>query len=134
MNYWKIGELAAECGCQIQTIRYYEREGLLPPPARSEGNYRKYSAEHVQRLLFIRHCRSLDMTLEEVRRLLYFKDAPEENCGEVNSLLDRHIDGIASRLIELANLQTQLKALRAKCRDAQEAKNCGILHQLDGQK
>lgn len=74
------------------------------------------------------------MTLGEVRRLLHFKDAPEENCGEVNSLLDRHIDGITSRLIELANLQTQLKVLRAKCSDAQKAKNCGILQQLDGQK
>lgn len=56
----KIGELAKRTGCPVETIRYYEREGLLPEPARSEGNYRQYTLAHVERLSFIRHCRSLD--------------------------------------------------------------------------
>jgi Cd(II)/Pb(II)-responsive transcriptional regulator len=130
MENLKIGALAAACGCQVETVRYYEREGLLPAPARSEGNYRLYGPGHVDRLAFIRHCRSLDMTLGEVRRLLHFRDAPEENCGEVNVLLDAHIAQITERMAELQNLQTQMIALRAHCDRAQAAKHCGILKGL----
>lgn len=82
----RIGELAQRTGTQVETIRYYEREGLLPEPARSEGNYRLYDRAHAERLSFIRHCRSLDMTLDEIRVLLQFRDAPEQNCGEVNAV------------------------------------------------
>jgi Cd(II)/Pb(II)-responsive transcriptional regulator len=126
----KIGELASTTGCQVETVRYYEREKLLPDPARSAGNYRLYGTEHVERLMFIRHCRSLDMTLDEVRRLLHFKDAPEENCGEVNVLLDQHIAAIAERMAALENLQVEMIALRARCQEAQEARHCGILQGL----
>ena len=66
----KIGELARRTECQVETIRYYEKEGLLPEPTRSRGNYRLYGEAQVERLQFIRHCRSLDMTLGEVRALL----------------------------------------------------------------
>ena len=69
----KIGELASGTGTPVETIRYYEREGLLPAAARTEGNYRVYGQEHAQRLLFVRRCRSLDMTLQEIRALLTFK-------------------------------------------------------------
>ncbi|MCV6070998.1 MerR family transcriptional regulator, partial [Escherichia coli] len=68
----KIGELAQTAGTGVETVRFYEREGLLPLPARSSGNYRVYNGEHVDRLAFIRHCRSLDMTLDEIRVLLRF--------------------------------------------------------------
>ena len=70
----KIGELATATQTPVDTIRYYEREGLLPAAPRSSGNYRLYRTEHVERLGFIRHCRSLDMTLREIRVLLRFKD------------------------------------------------------------
>ena len=66
----KIGELARMAGCQVVTIRYYEREGLLPEPARSDGNYRLYTSQHLEQLHFIRHCRSVEMTLEDIRLLL----------------------------------------------------------------
>lgn len=72
----KIGELAKLTDCQVETIRYYEKEGLLPPPARSDGNYRLYTQAHTERLVFIRNCRSLDMTLEEIRSLLGLRDSP----------------------------------------------------------
>jgi DNA-binding transcriptional MerR regulator len=87
----KIGELAHHTGTQVETIRYYEREGLLPETARTDGNYRIYGTTHADRLRFIRNCRSLDMTLDEIRLLLRFKDSPAENCGGVNELLDEHI-------------------------------------------
>jgi Cd(II)/Pb(II)-responsive transcriptional regulator len=126
----KIGELAAETGCDVQTVRYYEREGLLPPPARTAGNYRIYGAPHVTRLAFIRHCRSLDMTLDEIRVLLRFKDAPHEDCGEVDSLLDEHIAHVAHRIRELKALERELKLLRSQCGRPSEAKDCGILEEL----
>ena len=126
----KIGELAKRTGSQVETIRYYEREGLLPEPSRSEGNYRLYSDTHLERLLFIRHCRSLDMTLEEIRNLLKLRDAPDDNCGEVNALLDEHIQHVAKRIKELKLLQKNLRELRNLCLQTQATKDCRILQSL----
>ncbi len=126
----KIGELAEAAQTQVETIRYYERQGLLPLAPRSEGNYRVYGSKHVERLAFVRHCRSLDMTLQEIRVLLRFKDEPQAGCGEVNALLDEHISHVATRIRELRQLEKQLKALRGQCAGVQEAAHCGILHEL----
>lgn len=126
----KIGELALATQTQVETIRYYEREGVLWQAPRSESNYRIYGPEHVERLAFVRHCRSLDMTLDEIRVLLRFKDAPQAECGEVNALLDEHIGHVASRIRELRQLEKQLKALRAQCVGARRAESCGILNEL----
>jgi Cd(II)/Pb(II)-responsive transcriptional regulator len=126
----KIGELAKRTGALVETIRYYEREGLLPEPVRSEGNYRVYSDTDLERLQFIRHCRSLDMTLEEIRDLLRFRDAPEGNCGEVNALLDEHIEHVTKRIKELKILQKNLRALRNLCQQEQATKDCRILQSL----
>ena len=126
----KIGELAKATHCQVETIRYYEREGLLPETVRTEGNYREYGDEHVDRLSFIRNCRGLDMTLDEIRVLLRFKDSPLENCADVNDLLDEHIGHVAARIKELKVLERQLKTLRENCRESQQASQCGILSEL----
>ncbi len=126
----KIGELAQSAGIGVETVRFYEREGVLPEPARTSGNYRVYTAEHVDRLAFIRHCRSLDMTLDEIRVLLKFKDAPHEECDEVNSLLDAHIGHVAHRIRELKALERELRQLQTTCGQAREAKDCGILEGL----
>lgn len=126
----KIGELAKRADCPVETIRYYEREGLLPAPARSEGNFRLYGDVHHERLQFIRHCRSLDMSLTEIRSLLRFRDAPEDNCNEVNNLLDRHLNHVMQRIAELKVLQKQLKTLRNLCDSAKTTQECGILRSL----
>jgi len=126
----RIGQLAHAAGTTVETIRFYEQEGLLPAPARSPGNFRIYASEHVDRLAFIRHCRSLDMTLNEIRILLRFKDAPQEDCGEVNVLLDGHIAHVEHRIQELSALERDLKQLRGQCGHAREAKDCGILEGL----
>jgi Cd(II)/Pb(II)-responsive transcriptional regulator len=131
-NSLKIGELAKRTSCLVETIRYYEREGLLLEPARSEGNYRLYTDIHVERLQFIRHCRVLDMTLEEIRNLLRFRDAPDENCSEVNALLDEHIEHVSNRIKELRVLEKDLRRLRSLCERAQTAKDCRILQSLAG--
>ena len=126
----KIGELARATQTPVETIRYYEREGLLPHTARTEGNYRIYSPAHAERVSFIRHCRSLDMALDEIRTLLHFKDSPADNCGAVNALLDQHIGHVAQRVRELRTLEQQLKSLREQCRVTQDAAQCGILKGL----
>ncbi len=77
----KIGDLAKATDCAVETIRYYEREKLLPEPARSEGNYRMYTQAHVERLTFIRNCRTLDMTLDEIRSLLQLRDSPRPRAA-----------------------------------------------------
>ena len=124
----KIGELAKLTDCQVETIRYYEREGLLPEPARSEGNYRLYTQVHVERLTFIRNCRSLDMTLEEIRSLLNLRDSPQDQCESVNALIDEHIHHVKARIDGLLALQEQLLDLRQRCGGGNQ---CGILQQLE---
>ena len=130
MRKMKIGDLARTAGCQVETIRYYEREELLPEPARTEANYRTYGQRHVERLRFIRNCRSLDMTLDEIRGLLTFCDAPERNCIEVSALLEAHIRHVAHRISELKLLEQQLKDLRQQCSQPGATKYCGILNKL----
>ncbi|MCC6393185.1 MAG: Cd(II)/Pb(II)-responsive transcriptional regulator [Bryobacterales bacterium] len=125
-----IGELARATGCGIETIRYYEHEGLLPKPGRTSGNFRRYGQEHAELLSFIRRCRSLDMALNEIRILLRFRSAPEKNCGEVNALLETHIGHVEERIAELRNLEGQLRALREKCSSERSGKHCGILQGL----
>lgn len=126
----RIGELSTACATPIETIRYYEREGLLPPPARSAGNFRIYDAQHRERLQFIRYCRGLDMSLDEVRLLLRFKDTPDDDCGDVNALLDEHLQHVGSRIRQLRALQRQLRDLRRRCATSRGTEQCGILRGL----
>lgn len=126
----KIGELAKATGTSVENIRFYEREALLPAPMRSENNYRSYGDEHIERLTFIRHCRSLDMALGEIRALLRFKETPQANCEGVNELLDEHIGHVAERIRELRALEKQLNVLRAQCAETSAAGSCGILKEL----
>ena len=126
----KIGELAKLTDAQVETIRYYEREGLLPAPARSDGNYRLYTQTHVERLTFIRNCRSLDMTLEEIRSLLNLRDSPQDQCQSVNALIDEHIQHVNDRIASLQALQIQLLDLRQRCSDG-APDHCGILDRLE---
>ena len=127
----KIGELAVATATQIETIRFYEREGLIPTPGRSTGNYRVYEASHVQRLIFIRRCRGLDMALDEIRTLLRFTDGPGADCGEVNQVLDDHIGHVAARIKELRALETELRNLRSRCQSTSPGKACAILKELN---
>jgi Cd(II)/Pb(II)-responsive transcriptional regulator len=123
----RIGELAKAADTQVETIRYYEREALLPLAERTDGNYRVYGPEHVERLLFIRYCRGLDMTLGEIRALLRMKDSPPEDCSDINTLIDEHIKHVAVRIRELKALQRQLVELRSSCAGDGSVSECGVL-------
>ena len=111
----RIGELATRAGCDAQTIRFYEREGLLEEPQREPSGYRRYDERHLTRLNFIRHCRSLDISLQEVRQLLGFAAWPAQSCAQVNELLDGHLALIRQRVQALKALEKQLTALRRSC-------------------
>ncbi|WP_211172468.1 Cd(II)/Pb(II)-responsive transcriptional regulator [Massilia forsythiae] len=126
----RIGELGKLTACQPETIRFYEQKGLLPPPVRSDANYRLYDAAHAERLHFIRRCRALGMSLDEVQILLDFHDEPDRPCGGVNELVDQHLDQVDRQIAELTTLRTELSQLRAKCGSTRPAASCEILKQL----
>ncbi|MGE0314967.1 MAG: Cd(II)/Pb(II)-responsive transcriptional regulator [Lautropia sp.] len=128
----KIGALSEATGTPIETIRFYERKGLLPAPARSANNYRTYLPAHVERLAFVRQCRNLDMALDEIRALIALRESPARDCRDVNALLDAHIGHVAHRIRELRALESDLKALRARCAARLPLAECGILNSLDG--
>lgn len=126
----KIGELAKSSGCSIQTIRYYEREGLISPPLRTEGNFRLYDNHTLEKLLFIKQCRSLDLTLREIRQLLELRSSPESDCEEVNDMIDTQLHLVESRIEELKKLHRDLSALRNCCTSPKTVSQCGILDGL----
>lgn len=126
----KIGQLAQKARCSTQTIRFYEQSGLLPEPGRTGANYRHYHDGHLERLRFIRNCRSLDMTHDEIRSLLSFMDEPQADCEPVNVLLEEHIEHVRVRLAELTRLKTQLVELRQRCRETRDIPSCGIIRSL----
>lgn len=127
----KIGELAEQARCPVETIRYYEKEGLLPLPFRTQNNYRIYTESHLERLQFIRNCRSLDMSHEEIRLLLQWRDNPSLHCAEVNDLIDAHILHVSARIRSLVGLEQQLRMLRQRCLPGAEPDHCKILDQLN---
>lgn len=126
----KIGELAKLTGCSIQSIRYYEKEGLLNSILRSEGNFRLYNDESVRQLIFIKRCRSLDISLSEINQLSSLKSTPEQNCNEVNKLFDKHLQEVDLKIAELKKLKSQLLDLRHKCSDEHIVEDCGIIQKL----
>lgn len=128
---FKIGELARLAGCKVVTVRYYEQEGLLGAPDRSGGNYRLYSADDVDRLKFIRHCRRHDMALNEIRKLLEYRDNPDRDCGWVSELLATHIGDVETKIQSLLQLKGYLEGLRGSCKGGCSINSCGIMRGLN---
>nr|WP_010130794.1 Cd(II)/Pb(II)-responsive transcriptional regulator [Microbulbifer agarilyticus] len=127
---YRIGEVARLSDCKVETVRFYEQMGLLPVPARSSGNFRLYNESQLGQLRFIRHCRSLDIPLEDIRRLLVSQKHPEENCADINQLIDEQIDRVESRMQSLQQLRKQLVELRSQCSGKMPTSSCGILQGL----
>ena len=123
----RIGQLARSVGVNTQTIRFYEQQGLLPPPDRQENGYRTYTEKHGERLAFICRCRVLDLSLAEIRELQRYQDDPHQPCAAVNTLLDDHISHVRSQITALQELKKQLVSLRAGCSDGREVEACGVL-------
>lgn len=126
----RIGELGQATGVDTETIRYYEKAGLLPAPTRSQNGYRAYGSAHLERLAFIRHCRALDISLADVKRLLDFVAQPNTDCEGIDLLIDAQLDRVKARLKSMQALEQQLTALRGRCGARHSAGECGILHEL----
>lgn len=126
----RIGELSKLTGVEVENIRYYEKEALLPAPTRGENGYRAYGQAQLERLAFIRHCRALDMPLADIRRLVDFIDHPRAHCGDVDHLIDDQLGRVRARLESMRALEKQLAALRRQCDSRHSTQRCGILHEL----
>lgn len=126
----RIGELASQAGTDVQTVRYYEREKLLDAPARTASGYRAYGPRHLERLNFIRHCRSLDMPLAEIRKLLRLCGDAAVSCDEVNGVVQAHLARVRAKRLALEDLEARLSALNAQCASGHRVADCGILAEL----
>ena len=126
----KIGQLSAATGVPVETIRYYEQQKLLPSAARLDNGYRSYSDKHIEQLAFIKHCRSLDMSMADTALLLKFTIAPQTDCAQVNVIIDHQLSKIRTRLISLNALEKQLDRLQHQCQQVDRIEHCGILQEL----
>lgn len=125
---FRIGEAAQQSGVSAANIRYYEKEGLLPPGVREGNSYRLYSGADVHQLRFIRLCRAMDMSLDEVRTLLALDWDSKTDCHAACDTLDAHLVHVRTRLAELQALEADLQALRSRC-DGADA-TCHIIEAL----
>ncbi|MBW0147373.1 Cd(II)/Pb(II)-responsive transcriptional regulator [Marinobacter arenosus] len=123
----KIGEISRQASIPVETVRYYEKIGLLPEPDRTASGYRSYRQAHLDRLLFIKRCRSLDMAQDEIRELIRLAENPEADCSGVDALLARHLNHVRERRRELASLEETLETLQKACSEGRTVRECGIL-------
>lgn len=125
----KIGELSRATGTNIETIRYYERIGLLPAPHRTAANYRSYGEPHRARLAFVRHSRDLGFTIEEIRSLLDLSDDPGRDCSEADRIASRHLEQVEDKIAQLTRLRDELTRIVGRCRGGIAA-DCRVIEAL----
>jgi Cu(I)-responsive transcriptional regulator len=128
-DIFRIGELARITGTKVETIRYYERLGLLPPPARTASNYRAYSRSHLERLSFVRRGRDLGFSLDEVRELLRLSDDRSQSCAEVDRIARAHLAEVVRKLTDLQALGAELRQLIDQCQHGTVAE-CRIIEAM----
>ncbi|MBV1904569.1 MAG: helix-turn-helix domain-containing protein [Pseudomonadales bacterium] len=126
---YTIGTLSQIAGCASQTIRYYEKIGLLSPSMRTNGNQRRFNSHHIEQLTFIRHGRELGFSLDVLRELLDLTSAPQSSCGAADSIARRHLEEVNSRLERLNALKIELERMIDECMHNQVA-SCRVLEVL----
>jgi DNA-binding transcriptional MerR regulator len=129
MNALTIGQLGQATDTKIETIRYYEKIGLLPAPRRTTGNYRSYAAEHLQRLGFIRRARDLGFSIEDIRELLKLAAHGEAPCEGVDRLLARHLETTERKIAALTRLRRELRDTLGSCQGGRIAE-CRVIQAL----
>lgn len=110
-----IGKLSEATGVKVETIRYYERAGLIAAPARTPGNYRAYAIQDLERLRFIRRTRDLGFTLEEVRAMLDLSGQRDRSCGTIDAIATKHLDEVDRKITDLQGLRRELSAIISSC-------------------
>src|SRR5258708_612176 len=124
-----IGALSERTGCKVETIRFYERERLLPTPARSPRGYRLYREDHLKRLTFIRRARALGFSIDEVRKLLTLADERKCPCAEVRVVAGAHLEDVRAKIADLRAMERVLRDTVARCADGRRA-NCALIEAL----
>lgn len=124
-----IGRLAAATGVNVETVRYYERIGLMPPPARTASGHRAYERAHVRRLAFIRRARELGFSIEQIRALLALAEPSRASCAEVREIARTHLDDVRAKLADLTKLEHILGATVARC-SGDPAPPCPVIDML----
>lgn len=124
-----IGRLARETGCKVQTIRYYEKIGVMPAPNRTAGNQRRYARRHVERLGFIRHSRQLGFPIEAIRQLLSLADSPEQPCETADRIARIQLREVESRIARLQSLKAELHRMVEQCRGGRIS-DCRVIEVL----
>ena len=124
-----IGELSRETGCHVETIRYYEKRGLLPEPPRTAGGHRIYGPEHLRRLSFILRARELGFSIARVADLLRLADQQEPDCETVRGLTAEHLDEVRSKITDLQRLEQVLEQIVTRCGEGR-APECPIIDAL----
>jgi len=124
-----IGRLSKQTGTNIETIRYYERVGLVPTPARSSGGYRLYSPDHLKQLNFVRRARTLGFSIGEVRTLLRLADERKRPCAEVRVVAEAHLRDVRAKIADLRRMERVLKATVARCVEGRRA-DCPLIEAL----
>ncbi len=127
MRHLTIGKLAREVGVGVETVRYYERRGLLAEPPRKASGYRQYSADAVRSLRFIRRAKELGFSLAEVAELLALREAPEPACPDVKRQIATKIDDIGERIADLRRIRGALEELHSRCESTGSLGVCPIL-------
>jgi MerR family transcriptional regulator, mercuric resistance operon regulatory protein len=128
-NLMLIGQVARQTGCKVETIRFYEKERLLPEPARTEGGNRLYTTELVSRLVFIRRCRELGFTMNEIRQLLSLVDEEEVSCDGVKAIADSHLKDVRDKIADLKKMERTLQQLSKLCPGGAKP-DCPIIESL----
>lgn len=128
-----IGVLSRKTGCNIETIRYYEKAGMIPHPARSDGGHRLYGSGHLQRLAFVMKARVLGFTLAEVKALLRLVDERDQPCNEVRNLAASHLADVRTKLADLRTMEAVLKEMVVSC-DKDETNECPLIERMFNEK
>lgn len=132
MHTLSIGRLAKQAGVGVETIRFYERKGLIAEPRRRPSSrYREYPPEAARRVRFIRHAKQLGFTLKEIKELLELRVDPGSTCGDVRSRANAKIEDIEARMESLARMKAALERLAEQCRGRGPTTECPILEELD---
>ena len=131
MDKLTVGRAAKLAGVNVETLRYYERRGLMPEPERSVSNYRLYTEESVRRLKFIKHAQEIGFTLSEIQELLSLRATPDARCAEVRARTEEKIRDIDEKLRMLNSMRNVLQKLVADCSGRGGIDKCPILAALE---
>lgn len=133
MGSLKTGELAQEAGVNVETLRFYERKGLLPDPPRRKSGYREYPEESVDRIRFIKHAQEVGFSLEEIKELLALRVRPGTTCAQVRECAEHKIQEVRQKIADLKAIERALIKLTATCSGRGPVSKCPILENLDGE-